>query len=141
MLVISAIMERMAEGEVDVASGARSAANSGIMYELDLQRGELQWSNALYTTFNYPHSEPFNRVEWWVEHIHPEDAMILNQAMDKLDDPKIPNWVVEYRFRSGDGSYAYVRDRASILRDPSGRPTKLIGTIVPIATQSRGIVA
>lgn len=130
----------MAYGEINAASGARTAANSGIMYELDLQSGVLKWNDALYTTFGYARTEPLNNVEWWAEHIHPEDAMILNQAMDKLNDTTVPNWTVAYRFRKDDGAYVYVRDRASILRDPYGRPTGLIGTITPLDTPTRGII-
>jgi PAS domain-containing protein len=125
----------MAEGEIDADSGVRTASNSGVVYELDLQSGAITWSEALYTVFNYPHAEPFNRVEWWVQHIHPDDAMLLNEAMDNLNDPKNPGWAVAYRFRTGGGSYVPVQDRASIVRDPNGVATSIIGTLTPITGQ------
>jgi PAS domain-containing protein len=113
-------------------SGVQHAANAAIMYELDIESGKLQWSEALFTTFNVPPTEPISHQEWWVNHIHPDDAMILNRAMDKLEDPKIPNWTVEYRFRCGDGTYRPVRDKASIVRDETGNATRLIGVMTPI---------
>ncbi|HKU18435.1 MAG TPA: PAS domain-containing protein [Candidatus Saccharimonadales bacterium] len=131
----------MAEGEIDAPSGVRSeAAKAGIMYELDLSTGALKWNDTLYAVMHYPRSEPVGQVDWWVNHIHPEDAMILNQAMDKLDDASIPNWVVAYRFRDGNGSYVYVRDRASIVRDASGSAVSLIGTLTPLPDPMRGII-
>ncbi|HSW98661.1 MAG TPA: PAS domain-containing protein [Candidatus Saccharimonadales bacterium] len=130
----------MAQGEIDAASGAQTAAaNAGIMYEFNLDSGELKWNDTLYSLLGFPRTEPLDRLEWWVGHIHPDDAMILNQAMDKLDDPKAPGWTVNYRFRGGDGAYVFVRDRASILRGPDGRATGLIGTLSINPAQSRGI--
>jgi PAS domain-containing protein len=123
----------MALGEIDADSGVRTAAKSSIMYELDLESGDLQWSQALYDTMQYSHTEPFNRLDWWVQHIHPDDAMILNEAMDRLLDPTFPNWSVEYRFRRGDGVYVPVRDRASIVRNGTGEATRIIGTLTPLS--------
>lgn len=122
----------MAEGEIDADSGVRTASNSSVMYELDLSTGDIRWSDALYTAFHYERSEPFNRVEWWVQHIHPDDAMILNEAMDRLNDPTLPGWDVEYRFRNGDGGYMVVKDRASIIRGANGALESVIGTITPV---------
>jgi hypothetical protein len=123
---------KMAEGEINADSGVRTASSSGVMYELDLATGDIRWSDALYTEFHYPRTEPFNRVEWWVQHIHPEDAMILNEAMDSISDPALPGWNVEYRFRSGAGEYMVVKDRASIIRDADGSVASIIGTITPV---------
>jgi len=128
------MMEYMAQGEINDASGVSAASNSAIMYELNVETGELQWSDALYSVLHYPHTEPFNRLEWWIEHIHPDDAMRLNNAMDLLHDPKVPWWNVEYRFRTSDGKYVLVRDEASIIRHRStGVATRIIGTITPIS--------
>lgn len=133
-------MGYMTEGELNASSGVKAeAAAASIMYELDFATGELKWNDALYSIMHYPRTESLNRMEWWIDHIHPEDAMIINQAMDKLNDAKVPNWTVEYRFRAGDGEYVYVRDRASIIRERDGRPTKLIGTLSLNPNASRGI--
>jgi PAS domain S-box-containing protein len=124
-------MDLMVQGEIDAASGARTASRSSIMYELDLVTGALQWSEALYTLMHYPRTEPFNRLEWWISHIHPDDAMKLNEVMDRLLIPGIPNWIVEYRFRRADGTYIPVHDRASIMRDGDGKAVRIIGTLSP----------
>jgi PAS domain-containing protein len=103
----------------------------GITYELDLLTGDLQWSEALYSVMQYSHAEPFNRLEWWAQHVHPDDAMTLNQALDGLIDPSIANWTVSYRFRRGDGAYVPVRDTATIVRDEQGAAVKITGTLTP----------
>lgn len=105
------------------------AAAGAVMYELDIESGDLTWNDALFATFGVPPTEPISHQDWWISHIHPDDAMVLNHAMDKLWDPKAPNWTVEYRFRCGDGRYVRVRDRASIVRDGAGAAVQLIGTL------------
>jgi PAS domain-containing protein len=131
--MLSVIIKYMTEGEIDADSGVRTASNSGVVYELNLQSSAMKWSEALYTVFNYPHTEPFNRLEWWIQHIHPDDAMLLNEALDNLTDPKNPGWTVTYRFRAGDGSYVPVQDHASVVRNENDVAVSIIGTVTPTA--------
>ena len=100
-------------------------------YELDLISGDLKWSEDLYASFGYDKSEPANDIDWWTSHIHPEDAMILNQAMDKLMDPLAHEWTVEYRFRKADNSHILVQDHAAIVRSAAGNAVRLSGTLTP----------
>jgi PAS domain-containing protein len=102
-----------------------------ITYSLDFITGELHWGDALYTTYGYDHAQSTNSVEWWTDHIHPEDAMILNQAMDKLLDPSISEWAVTYRFRRADNSYLPMQDHAAVVRDEQGVSIRLVGSLTP----------
>jgi PAS domain-containing protein len=102
-----------------------------VAYVLDLESSMLKWSQGLYTVLGYDNQALINTVEWWTEHIHPDDAMILNQAMDKLADPWAKDWTVSYRFRKADNSYVMVDDHTIVVRDQTGNPVRLIGTIKP----------
>ncbi|MGH6813338.1 MAG: PAS domain-containing protein [Methylocella sp.] len=63
--------------------------------------------------------------DWWIDCLHPDDkkaavektSILMNQ--DRL--------VQEYRFRSKDGQYLWMRDEASLLRDADGRPKEIVG--------------
>jgi len=100
-----------------------------VAYELDFVTSGLKWSDELYTVYGYDRTVPANTVEWWTGHIHPDDAMILNQAMDKLEDPEAAEWMVEYRFRKADNNYVLVEDRAKVVRDAVGKPVRLTGIL------------
>lgn len=102
-----------------------------VWYDLDLSTGLLHWSEALYDTYGYDRSVPANTIEWWADHIHPDDAMVLNQAMDGLTDPSKLHWVVEYRFQKADNSYVWVTDTATVTRDSMGNPLRLSGSLTP----------
>jgi PAS domain-containing protein len=100
-----------------------------VTYDLDLQTGVLTWSESLYQVFGYSHDEPVNTVEWWTHHIHPNDAMGVNEIMDMVMYPWVKEWMVYYRFEKSDHTYVMVHDRVHVVRDPDGRALRLTGTI------------
>lgn len=110
-----------------------------VTYELDLANGKLIWSDGLHTVYGYAQAEPADTHEWWSNHIHPDDAMILNEAMDNLMDPTINGWTVEYRFRAADNSYVLVRDSAKVIRDKSGTALQLEGSLTMLQAKDSPI--
>ena len=102
-----------------------------VLYQLDFETGSLVWSDELYTAYGFDRIERSNRIEWWTDHIHPDDAMILNAAMDGLTTPSTTEWTVEYRFKKTDNTYMAVQDHATVTRDAAGTAIRLNGTITP----------
>jgi PAS domain S-box-containing protein len=99
------------------------------MYDLSIEGGGLSWNDAFYRIFGYDHSEQANTAEWWATHIHPDDAMVVNDQMDKLRDPSFSGWETSYRFKKADGGYAAVTDHVLIRRDKEGQAESLLGTM------------
>ena len=66
--------------------------------------------------------------EAWLKRIHDEDhekvSKVIEQVMRSRDQL---NFDVEYRFRRDDGSYSYVYDRGTILRNSEGKAIRMIG--------------
>lgn len=66
--------------------------------------------------------------EWWLENIHPDDqasvSRVLEDAMGGRGD-----FIVEYRFRRSDGTWAEVYDRGKVIDDGDGRPVRMIGAL------------
>ena len=98
-------------------------------YQIDLDTGALTWNEAFYAQFGYATTEPVNSMEWWTSHVHPEDAMLLNNALDQLVLTTRTSWVVAYRFRKADGSYVVVTDHAAVKRDYAGNAVHLTGVL------------
>lgn len=103
----------------------------GIFYDLEVPTGAVTWSSGLFTTYGYSKTDAVKTIEWWSDHIHPEDALKLNEAIDQLTDPTATDWTVEYRFRKADNSYVLMQDHAFVLRNDSGEPLHLIGFMQP----------
>lgn len=110
-------------------------ATNDVIYDLDLRSASVVWNEALYTQYGYKRSEPANTLEWWTRHIHPEDAIRIENELTHWLGSGEDTWHSEYRFQKADGSYAAVRDRAFVLRGPAGEPLRIIGSFLDITQQ------
>lgn len=64
----------------------------------------------------------------FMSHIHPEDLPnVINSIKNVYDTPDAHYWEQEYRFLKAGGEYAYVYDRAYIIRDEQGVAVRMIG--------------
>jgi len=63
--------------------------------------------------------------DWWIDCLHPDDKeAAVKKAFILMSQGHL---VQEYRFRSKDGRYLWIRDEATLLRDAYGRPKEIIG--------------
>ena len=60
-----------------------------------------------------------SEVDFWAEHIHPEDAPTVLAANDHANATKEP-FGAEYRIQHADGSYRWVHDEATFVLDVAG---------------------
>src|SRR5882757_2553403 len=110
-------------------------ATHDILYDLDLGKGTVVWNEALYLQFGYKRSEPAGTLEWWTQHIHPDDAFRIENELTNWFDSGNTTWQTEYRFEKADGSYNYVRDRGFLQRAADGTPIRIIGSLLDITKQ------
>ncbi|GAA4327772.1 PAS domain-containing sensor histidine kinase [Flaviaesturariibacter amylovorans] len=76
--------------------------------------------------------------ENWLERVHPEDREALaTDIAGLLASIDRDSFESEYRFRRDDGQYVYIYDRGLLLRDGSGRPTRLIGAAQDISERKK----
>ncbi|HYE87120.1 MAG TPA: GAF domain-containing protein [Vicinamibacterales bacterium] len=76
-------------------------------------------------------------LEDWRSRIHPDDRDAVEHSIRAALDGDSPRWSAEYRFRRADGSYAAIFDRGYVLRDASGRPTRMIGAMMDISERKQ----
>ena len=65
-------------------------------------------------------------ADWWAEHVHPEDHDRVAAQIDRLD--ATGGMSESYRVRCRDGSYIWVQDERSILRNADGGIRQVIGS-------------
>ncbi len=77
--------------------------------------------------------------DWWVDHLHPDDqAQVLrDQALPSTHD----HLVREFRFQHRDGTYRWIRDEWSLLRDAAGQPVEVIGSWADITERKQAEMA
>lgn len=104
------------------------------IYDLDLRTGRCWRNEPLVRNFGQPQDgEQF--FEWLRSRIHPEGANDVIERMIAFTGSDRSSWRDEYRQLRTDGTYARVVDQASLIRDPSGSPVRLVGALKDVTEQ------
>jgi two-component system sensor kinase FixL len=110
-----------------------SEAASDAMWDWDLSTGAVWWNENIRTFFGYTAADVGPTIDWWYDNIHPEERPRIEAQVRALLDSRERHFSVEYRYRRADGSYAYVFDRGSVVRDAAGKPVRLVGALADIS--------
>ena len=108
-------------------------ASRDLTWDWDLLGGELTWAGPTITYFG-DSAEAVNHASGdgyraWAERVHPEDLPQTEAAARAALMSGADSWEHEYRFRRMDGTWVPVLERAFIIREPGGRPTRVLGAI------------
>ena len=109
-----------------------SRATADIIWDWSPLTGSIQWAGDFKAVFGYKEAARGTSIEWWMEHVHPEDLAgvlaLYQRVLANLQD----SWAHEHRFRSADGSYRHVFSRGYAIRDEAGTATRAIGAMSDI---------
>lgn len=111
-----------------------SKATNDCIWDWNIETNQTLWSGNLETLFGYSLADTeANNANFWVSRIHPEDSSrVLHTLQEIFDQSSQTIWQEEYRFLKSDGTYAYVYDKAYIIRDESHKPLRMIGAMQDI---------
>jgi PAS domain S-box-containing protein len=90
-------------------------------------------SKNLNRIFGYASEEYLRDANFWISRVHPDDLTRVNQEFPLLFERDKVSY--EYRFRRADGSYCWVGDRLSLVRDAEGQPLEVVGSWSDITTR------
>ncbi len=129
--------ERLAEDLRGVQERDRllERATNDAIWDWDIQNNRLVWNEAVQAMFRYSGEALTPQVEWWLERLHSEDRRRVWNGREAAVQTGGEFWADEYRFRRGDGSFAYVIDRGFIIHDRQGVAIRMIGSMVDITAQ------
>jgi PAS domain S-box-containing protein len=80
-------------------------------------------------TFGYDIGSNYLRRSFWADKIHPADVERVMQTKRHALASSRSTYLLEYRFRKADGSWAYVKDRTFVVRNSKGEMTNMIGAM------------
>ena len=109
-----------------------SATDEGI-WDWDLRADRVWRNEAYHKAFGVPDDATEGTIEWWRSRIHPDD---LERVLALIPAPIVEGtqkWVLEYRMRRGDGTYAHVYDRGFVIFDHDGTPVRMVGSVIDIS--------
>ncbi|MFQ3612977.1 MAG: PAS domain S-box protein [Cyanobacteriota bacterium] len=110
-------------------------ATNDAIWDWDLSTGRVEWNQGISNLFGYDISEIEPTVQWWSDRIHPEDREWVVEDIHQTIEQGSLTWELQYRFLRADGSFAYVSDRAYILKDEQGKPIHLLGGMTDLSKQ------
>ncbi|HEX7900077.1 MAG TPA: PAS domain-containing protein [Planctomycetota bacterium] len=109
-------------------------ATGDVIWDWDLLTGGVKWNDALSTVFGHAMTDVEPDARWWFANVHPDDRDRVRTCLKHVIDGG-GDWSDDYRFRRGDGSYAHVFDRGTVIRDAAGRPARMIGAMMDLTAR------
>jgi two-component system, cell cycle sensor histidine kinase and response regulator CckA len=109
-------------------------ASNEAVWDWDLVTDLVMWDEGTGPLLDYQPAHLGDSAAWWYDRIHPGDRERVVAGIDQAIVQGAPNWSDEYRFRRADGSYTVVRNRAHIVRDEAGTPSRVIGAMTESTT-------
>jgi PAS domain S-box-containing protein len=120
---------------VDTRYKFLASALTDAVWDWDLIRDQIQWSDALREAFGYAPRDMATDSQWWVDRIHPDDRGRVVQQLHEWLQGRRGRWMAEYRFRHANGTYLIVADRGTLIYDQIERPVRMVGGMADISAQ------
>lgn len=114
---------------------AQRLANLG-SWELDLDTRRAEWSDQVYASLGQAPGACAASLERFMAMVHPEDRQRLAEALQAAIEGGQTLDLV-HRVTRADGELRLLHQRAEAIRDDSGRPVRLLGTLLDITDAVR----
>ncbi len=109
-------------------------------YVWDPVEDRYEYSHQFSTILGMPYQELPTTDAAVTELYHPDDRDRVFESWYKAW-PDGDRWQAEYRMRRGEGSYATLDERASILHDETGKAVRLVGMVRDITLERQALDA
>ena len=113
-----------------------TAAAKLTFYEYDVDNDLLAWSGSMLDVLGYDPREMAGGLRIWTDLLHPEDAdralALFEEALSKQR-----RYVIEYRLRRKDGTYADVFEYGQLFDKTQDSPRRVLGIIQDVSEAKR----
>jgi PAS domain S-box-containing protein len=110
------------------------------LWDWDIDSGRVLWNSAMTRLFGYPLSDFTQDIDFWKDHIHPDDrGRVVDSITAAVEEGWDHLWQAEYRFLRADGSYAWVLDRGRVEKDSTGRVVRMVGALRDESQQRQNV--
>jgi PAS domain S-box-containing protein len=114
-----------------------AGATDEAVWDWDLRNDRIWRNDAYHRAYGVPNDVEIGAIEWWRRRIHPDD---VERVLQSIPPPYVEGrqqWLLEYRLRRRDGSYAHVYDRGFVIFDRDGKPVRMVGSLIDITRLKR----
>lgn len=113
-----------------------SKATSDVIWDWNLETDSVIIANSYTSTFGFPIPKDELKKGQIEQYIHPEDQAAYQASMLKAMTMET-YWEHDYRFFKVDGTYAFVKDKAVILKNATGKAYRMIGAMHDISLEKK----
>jgi PAS domain S-box-containing protein len=116
-------------------SRSQSFANIGI-WDLNIQNGELIWSEQLAHLFGYPDGDLAQTYDNMLNIVHPDDLQSVWEAINDCVERGI-SYNIEHRCVWPDGSIHWLLQRGDAIREANGLPLHMLGLVQDVTVRKQ----
>jgi two-component system, chemotaxis family, CheB/CheR fusion protein len=109
-----------------------SMATNDVVWDWDLVKNEIWWSDTLEGMLGYPASQLAKGLNGWFHQVYPEDQERIRKGIHQAINQGQDQWSDEYRMVKADGTLAFVFNRAYILHNEYNIPYRVLGSFVDL---------
>ena len=108
-------------------------------WDYDIARDEAYWSDELYRIFGFTPQAFVPKYRMFLDLVHPDDRQLLRREVRAAlyGARERDHSSIDYRVVRPDGEVRFVSTQYEVVRDASGRPVRLRGTIHDVTERKR----
>jgi PAS domain S-box-containing protein len=115
-----------------------SQATSDAIWDWNITTDEITIGSKHFDIFGYDFKNNTYLNSELENFIHPDDKeRFVTNSNNAIENKAIFKWSDEYRYLKADGTYAYVSDKAIIIRDDQGKAIRMIGAMQDITNRKK----
>lgn len=107
-------------------------STNDIIYDLDLENNKIWANNELSTLMGYDPENFKVPLQWWEDHIHPDDKGDVIESHRKFLESGGDRWKSEYRFIGKNQKVIHIKENSFAVRGYDGTATRLLGAMIDV---------
>lgn len=112
-------------------------ATNDVIWDWNLLTDELWWNENYYSLFGFKDILIPNNINSWSSYIHPDDKKRIMDGIHHAIESGEKYWDDEYRFVKDEESPMFIYDRGFVLRDETGKPYRMIGSMLDFTERKK----
>ncbi len=110
------------------------------IWDWDIAKREIFWGDGYKTLFGHQAgTHKYEASQALSIEIHPDERENVLEGLWSAINGNSSYWSADYRFRKSNGHYAYINDKAIIIRDDAGKATRMIGAMQDTTERLRAL--
>ena len=120
-----------------------SKATDDAVFDWDIEKDVIFWKNSILTeALGYKEGMERENLTQWLNGIHRDDVNEFQNSLNQfLGDKEVTNWIPDhYRIIKADGTYAYIKGLAYVIRNNDGAPIRMVGVLRDVTKRTEEVL-